>query len=185
MTLCAAASSISCASCASAKCCKAIALEDRRATGLRSSKAACASPDERAVTLKKIDEIESPDVAAVVEGKQSGNEAGETMPLTMPPGATQPAPGPGTQAADAQHLRPRRLLPWAARWRPPMLLRLRPPSPVAPLVCQRQHGGRPALAVWTLRCKPEPRYTLRSAPPCQAGFPCGCPAGEIRARTRS
>ena len=51
-----------------------------------------ASPDERAVTLKKIDEIEAQMSQQWWKSKQSGNEAGETMPLTMPPGATQPAP---------------------------------------------------------------------------------------------
>ncbi|MBO0940294.1 STAS domain-containing protein [Acidovorax temperans] len=65
-----------------------------------------ASPDERAVTLKKIDEIEAQMSQQWWKSKQSGNEAGETMPLTMPPGATQPAPGPDTQAADARAFAP-------------------------------------------------------------------------------
>ena len=65
-----------------------------------------ASPDERAVTLKKIDEIEAQMSQQWWKSKQSGNEAGETMPLTMPPGATQPAPGPDTQAADVRAFAP-------------------------------------------------------------------------------
>jgi hypothetical protein len=80
--LCAAASSINCASCASARCCKAIALKiSNRPSFFQSS---MASPDDRAVTLKKIDEIEAQMSQQWWKSKQSGNEAGETMPLTMP-----------------------------------------------------------------------------------------------------
>ena len=91
-----------------------------------------ASPDERAVTLKKIDEIEAQMSQQWWKSKQSGNEAGETMPLTMPPGATQPAPGPDTQAADARAFAPTvpatLSSPLAAASAAPMA-----PSPVAPL----------------------------------------------------
>ena len=92
-----------------------------------------ASPDERAVTLKKIDEIEAQMSQQWWKSKQSGNEAGETMPLTMPPGATQPAPGPDTQAAaDARAFAPTvpatLASPLAAASAAPMA-----PSPVAPL----------------------------------------------------
>ena len=92
-----------------------------------------ASPDERAVTLKKIDEIEAQMSQQWWKSKQSGNEAGETMPLTMPPGATQPAPGPDTQAAaDARAFAPTvpatLASPLAAASAAPTA-----PSPVAPL----------------------------------------------------
>ena len=92
-----------------------------------------ASPDERAVTLKKIDEIEAQMSQQWWKSKQSGNEAGETMPLTMPPGATQPVSGPDTQAAaDARAFAPTvpatLSSPLAAASAAPMA-----PSPVAPL----------------------------------------------------
>lgn len=91
-----------------------------------------ASPDERAVTLKKIDEIEAQMSQQWWKSKQSGNEAGETMPLTMPPGATQPAPGPDAQAADARAFAPTAPVtlgsPLAAASAAPTA-----PSPVAPL----------------------------------------------------
>ena len=92
-----------------------------------------ASPDERAVTLKKIDEIEAQMSQQWWKSKQSGNEAGETMPLTMPPGETQPVSGPDTQAAaDARAFAPTvpatLSSPLAAASAAPMA-----PSPVAPL----------------------------------------------------
>ena len=92
-----------------------------------------ASPDERAVTLKKIDEIEAQMSQQWWKSKQSGNEAGETMPLTMPPGEIQPASGPDTQAAaDARAFAPTvpatLSSPLAAASAAPMA-----PSPVAPL----------------------------------------------------
>ena len=92
-----------------------------------------ASPDERAVTLKKIDEIEAQMSQQWWKSKQSGNEAGETMPLTMPPGELQPASGPDTQAAaDARAFAPTvpatLSSPLAAASAAPMA-----PSPVAPL----------------------------------------------------
>lgn len=92
-----------------------------------------ASPDERAVTLKKIDEIEAQMSQQWWKSKQSGNEAGETMPLTMPPGEIQPASGPDTQAAaDARAFAPTvpatLSSPSAAASAAPMA-----PSPVAPL----------------------------------------------------
>ena len=92
-----------------------------------------ASPDERAVTLKKIDEIEAQMSQQWWKSKQSGNEAGETMPLTMPPGELQPASGPDTQAAaDARAFAPTvpatLASPLAAASAAPMA-----PSPVAPL----------------------------------------------------
>ena len=92
-----------------------------------------ASPDERAVTLKKIDEIEAQMSQQWWKSKQSGNEAGETMPLTMPPGETQPASGPDTQAAaDARAFAPTvpatLASPLAAASAAPTA-----PSPVAPL----------------------------------------------------
>lgn len=92
-----------------------------------------ASPDERAVTLKKIDEIEAQMSQQWWKSKQSGNEAGETMPLTMPPGETQPVSGPDTQAAaDARAFAPTvpatLASPLAAASAAPMA-----PSPVAPL----------------------------------------------------
>ena len=92
-----------------------------------------ASPDERAVTLKKIDEIEAQMSQQWWKSKQSGNEAGETMPLTMPPGETQPVSGPDTQAAaDARAFAPTvpatLASPLAAASAAPTA-----PSPVAPL----------------------------------------------------
>ncbi|WP_288483072.1 STAS domain-containing protein [uncultured Acidovorax sp.] len=91
-----------------------------------------ASPDERAVTLKKIDEIEAQMSQQWWKSKQSGNEAGETMPLTMPTGETQPAPGPDAQAADARAFAPTApvtlVSPLAASAAAPTA-----PSPVAPL----------------------------------------------------
>ena len=92
-----------------------------------------ASPDERAVTLKKIDEIEAQMSQQWWKSKQSGNESGETMPLTMPPGELQPASGPDTQAAaDARAFAPTvpatLSSPLAAASAAPMA-----PSPVAPL----------------------------------------------------
>ena len=92
-----------------------------------------ASPDERAVTLKKIDEIEAQMSQQWWKSKQSGNEAGETMPLTMPPGETQPVSGPDTQAAaDARAFAPTvpatLASPLAAASPAPTA-----PSPVAPL----------------------------------------------------
>ncbi|MFN4031789.1 MAG: STAS domain-containing protein [Acidovorax temperans] len=91
-----------------------------------------ASPDERAVTLKKIDEIEAQMSQQWWKSKQSGNEAGETMPLTMPTGETQPAPGPDAQAADARAFAPTAPVtlgsPLAAASAAPTA-----PSPVAPL----------------------------------------------------
>ena len=92
-----------------------------------------ASPDERAVTLKKIDEIEAQMSQQWWKSKQSGNEAGETMPLTMPTGETQPVSGPDTQAAaDARAFAPTvpatLSSPLAAASAAPMA-----PSPVAPL----------------------------------------------------
>lgn len=91
-----------------------------------------ASPDERAVTLKKIDEIEAQMSQQWWKSKQSGNEAGETMPLTMPTGATQPAPGPDAQAADDRAFAPTAPVtlgsPLAAASAAPTA-----PSPVAPL----------------------------------------------------
>ena len=92
-----------------------------------------ASPDERAVTLKKIDEIEAQMSQQWWKSKQSGNESGETMPLTMPPGELQPASGPDTQAAaDARAFAPTvpatLASPLAAASAAPMA-----PSPVAPL----------------------------------------------------
>ncbi len=92
-----------------------------------------ASPDERAVTLKKIDEIEAQMSQQWWKSKQSGNEAGETMPLTMPPGETQPVSGPDTQAAaDARAFAPTvpatLSSPLAAASAAPTA-----PSPVAPL----------------------------------------------------
>jgi len=92
-----------------------------------------ASPDERAVTLKKIDEIEAQMSQQWWKSKQSGNEAGETMPLTMPPGETQPVSGPDTQvAADARAFAP--TVP-ATLASPLAAARAAPtaPSPVAPL----------------------------------------------------
>ena len=91
-----------------------------------------ASPDERAVTLKKIDEIEAQMSQQWWKSKQSGNEAGETMPLTMPTGETQPAPGADAQAADARAFAPTApvtlVSPLAASAAAPAA-----PSPVAPL----------------------------------------------------
>lgn len=91
-----------------------------------------ASPDERAVTLKKIDEIEAQMSQQWWKSKQSGNEAGETMPLTMPTGETQPAPGPDAQAADDRAFAPTAPVtlgsPLAAASAAPTA-----PSPVAPL----------------------------------------------------
>ena len=92
-----------------------------------------ASPDERAVTLKKIDEIEAQMSQQWWKSKQSGTEAGETMPLTMPPGETQPVSGPDTQAAaDARAFAPTvpatLASPLAAASAAPTA-----PSPVAPL----------------------------------------------------
>ena len=92
-----------------------------------------ASPDERAVTLKKIDEIEAQMSQQWWKSKQSGNESGETMPLTMPPGELQPASGPDTQAAaDARAFAPTvpatLASPLAAASAAPTA-----PSPVAPL----------------------------------------------------
>ena len=92
-----------------------------------------ASPDERAVTLKKIDEIEAQMSQQWWKSKQSGNESGETMPLTMPPGEPQPASGPDTQAAaDARAFAPTvpatLASPLAAASPAPTA-----PSPVAPL----------------------------------------------------
>jgi len=92
-----------------------------------------ASPDERAVTLKKIDEIEAQMSQQWWKSKQSGNEAGETMPLTMPTGETQPLSGPDTQAAaDARAFAPTvpatLASPLAAASAAPTA-----PSPVAPL----------------------------------------------------
>lgn len=92
-----------------------------------------ASPDERAVTLKKIDEIEAQMSQQWWKSKQSGNEAGETMPLTMPTGETQPVSGPDTQAAaDARAFAPTvpatLASPLAAASAAPTA-----PSPVAPL----------------------------------------------------
>ena len=88
--------------------------------------------DERAVTLKKIDEIEAQMSQQWWKSKQSGNEAGETMPLTMPTGETQPAPGPDAQAADARAFAPTAPVtlgsPLAAASAAPTA-----PSPVAPL----------------------------------------------------
>ena len=92
-----------------------------------------ASPDERAVTLKKIDEIEAQMSQQWWKSKQSGNEAGETMPLTMPTGETQPVSGPDTQvAADARAFAP--TVP-ATLASPLAAARAAPtaPSPVAPL----------------------------------------------------
>lgn len=91
-----------------------------------------ASPDERAVTLKKIDEIEAQMSQQWWKSKQSGNEAGETMPLTMPTGETQPAPGSDAQAADDRAFAPTAPVtlgsPLAAASAAPTA-----PSPVAPL----------------------------------------------------
>ena len=92
-----------------------------------------ASPDERAVTLKKIDEIEAQMSQQWWKSKQSGNEAGETMPLTMPPGATQPAPGPDTQAADARAFAPTAPVTLGSPLAAANAAAPTAPSPVAPL----------------------------------------------------
>ena len=92
-----------------------------------------ASPDERAVTLKKIDEIEAQMSQQWWKSKQSGNEAGETMPLTMPPGATQPAPGPDTQAADVRAFAPTAPVTLGSPLAAANAAAPTAPSPVAPL----------------------------------------------------
>ena len=93
-----------------------------------------ASPDERAVTLKKIDEIEAQMSQQWWKSKQSGNEAGETMPLTMPPGETQPVSGPDTQAAaDARAFAPTVPATLASPLGATNAAAPTAPSPVAPL----------------------------------------------------
>lgn len=87
-----------------------------------------ASPDERAVTLKKIDEIEAQMSQQWWKSKQSGNEAGETMPLTMPLARRSLYRGQTPRRPPMpERLHPRCLPPWPARW-PPPAPRRRPPA---------------------------------------------------------
>ncbi len=65
-----------------------------------------ASPDERAVTLKKIDEIEAQMSQQWWKSKQSSTDSGETVPGNLPTGDTQPALGADTHGADARAFAP-------------------------------------------------------------------------------
>ncbi|MBA4059390.1 MAG: hypothetical protein C0470_03155 [Verminephrobacter sp.] len=114
-----------------------------------------ASPDERAVTLKKIDEIEAQMSQQWWKSKQSGNEAGETMPLTMPTGETQPVSGPDAQAADDRAFAPTAPVtlgsPLAAASAAPTA-----PSPVAPLFANDSMAvGRFGVVDAALQVEPE------------------------------
>jgi hypothetical protein len=167
------------------ECCKASALKTR-ATRPSFFQSSMASPDERAVTLKKIDEIEAQMSQQWWKSKQSGNEAGETMPLTMPPGADAARIGarhPGGRRCPSVCTHGACYLgsPLAAANAP----RRRPPARWRPLFANDSMAVRP---LW--RCGRCAASGTRGTPffqPHRArrGCPCGRPAGEIRARTRS
>jgi hypothetical protein len=65
-------SSISCANCASVKCCKSSARKTPRAGPSYLPEQHGFQPDERAVTIKKIDEIEAQMSQPVVEEQAGG-----------------------------------------------------------------------------------------------------------------
>ena len=148
-------------------------------------KAAWTSPDERAVTLKKIDEIEAQMSQQWWKSNSRATRLAKPCRSPCPLAQHSPHRGRTPRRPMPEHLRPRRPVTFGQPVGAASAAAPDGPSPVAPFVCQRQHGGRP---LWRCgRCAASgTRGTPFVQPPlCQAGLPCGCPAGEIRARTRS
>ena len=135
-----------------------------------------------AVTLKKIDEIEAQMSQQWWKSKQSGNEAGETMPLTMPlaqhslhRGRTPRRPMPSICAHGAGYLGQPLEPPCCCAYGPQP--RWRPLFANDSMAVGRFGGGRCAAS--------GTRGTPSVQPHCARRVSPGCPAGEIRARTRS